>query len=115
MIYVIEDDEIMAECVARACSSDKQVMIFSNVYDAMNAIDKKMPDLVFLDVMLDGADGFTFLNELMSYSDTAQIPVVIMTSLDIAMADLSAYGVVGILEKTKMTPQEIAGYVKEYA
>ena len=29
MIYIIEDDELMAECIARACK--KETKIFSNV------------------------------------------------------------------------------------
>ena len=31
---------------------------------------------IFLDILLPGADGFTFLNELTSYPDTAKIPII---------------------------------------
>lgn len=114
MIYVIDDDEIMCECIVRACGKGQQVLTFSNAYDAIEAIDKKIPDLVFLDVMLDGVDGFTFLNELLSYTDTAAIPVVIVSSLDFGGRDLSEYGVVGVLDKAKMVPEEILEYVRKY-
>lgn len=116
MIYVIDDDEIMCECVARACGNEMPVRCFSNAIEAMGAItDGEMPDLVFLDVLLDGPDGFTFLNELVSYTDTAKIPVVVVTSLEFKGVDLAEYGVVGILDKAEMVPQEIYGYVREYA
>ena len=111
MIFIIDDDEIMAECIARAVK--KPCRIFSNAIEAMNAINDEIPELIFLDILLDGPDGFTFLNELASYQDTANIPIVIVTSLDLANRDLSQYNVVGILSKDNMTPQEIKQYVDQ--
>lgn len=113
MIFVIDDDEIMAECIASAITGHK-VKIFSDAINAMNAIsDGEIPEMIFLDILLTGPDGFTFLNELSSYDDTAKIPIVVVTSLDLNQADLSVYGVVGILEKEKMLPQEISEYVEK--
>ena len=113
MIFVIDDDEVMAECVAMATKTECQ--IFSNAIEAMNKIaDVVVPDLIFLDILLDGPDGFTFLNEMVSYGDTAEIPVVIVSSLDFKNKDLSRYGVVGVLNKDTMKPEDILRYVKEY-
>lgn len=113
MIFVVDDDLVMAKCIASA--TKKPTRIFSNAIEAMNALDNEFPSLIFLDILLTGPDGFTFLNELISYSDTATIPVVIVSSLDFSGKDLSSYGVVGILNKDKMTPNEIRGYADEYA
>ncbi|MBP5647671.1 response regulator [Candidatus Saccharibacteria bacterium] len=114
MIFVIDDDLVMAECVAKACGK-KKVKVFSNAIEAMKAIaDGEMPELIFLDILLIGPDGFTFLNELVSYTDTEKIPVVIVSSLDFKQRDLSVYGVVGILDKTTMLPEEILDYVEKY-
>lgn len=115
MIFVIDDDIVMAKCVARACGTN-QVRIFTNGVEAMAAIaDGMVPKLIFLDVLLDGPDGFTFLNELMSYDDTAVVPVVIVTSLELDGRDLSDYGVVGVLLKDEMRPEEVREYAKQYA
>ena len=115
MIFIIDDDEIMAECVARACNGF-EVKIFSDAINAMNAIsDGQIPEMIFLDILLTGPDGFTFLNELISYQDTAKIPIVIISSLDLTKIDLKEYGVVGVLEKDEMTPREIRNYVEKYA
>ena len=112
MIFIIDDDEIMAECIARACG--RPTRIFSNVIDAMQALDDELPDLIFLDILLDGPDGFTFLNETISYADTAKIPVVIVSSLDFSNRDLSVYGVVGTLNKDSFTPKDIMTYVTRF-
>ena len=113
MIFVIDDDRIMANCIADAVKKDCKV--FSNAIDAMNELSfQDLPKLIFLDVLLDGPDGFTFLNELASYTDTARIPIVIVTSLDLDNKDLATYGVVGVLKKEEMTPQDIKEYVDKY-
>ncbi len=114
MIFIIDDDEIMAECVARAAGK-KDVKIFTNAIMAMNTITEgEIPELIFLDILLDGPDGFTFLNELASYTDTSKIPVVIVSSLDFSKRDLSQYGVVGFLNKDEMLPEEIKKYAERY-
>lgn len=112
MIFVIDDDPVMAKCIADACG--RKTRIFADAIEAMNVLDEELPELIFLDILLTGPDGFTFLNELISYSDTAKIPVVVVSSLDFKGKDLSAYGVVGVLSKDTMTPAEIKGYADEY-
>lgn len=114
MIFIIEDDKVMAECIARACAGH-DVQMFSNAIEAMEMISGgRMPKLIFLDIMLEGPDGFTFLNELVSYTDTAKIPIVVVSSLDFESVDLSVYGVVGVLNKDTMVPEDIKRYAKEY-
>ena len=113
MIFVIDDDVVMAKLIADA--TKKETRIFSNAIEAINALDDGLPDLIYLDILLTGPDWFTFLNELISYSDTAKIPIVIVSSLDFANRDLSVYGVVGVLNKDSMTPKDIRKYTDEYA
>lgn len=117
MVFVIDDDELMAECLANIVKNGtSEVMTFRNAVDAMNCIaDGVLPDLIFLDVLLDGPDGFTLMNDLVSYPDTVKIPIVIVSSLDFANRDLSEYGVVGILSKETMTPEDIENYVNKHA
>ncbi len=113
MIYVIDDDLVMAKCIARA--TGREVKIFGDAIEALEALDEGLPELIFLDILLTGPDGFTFLNELISYSDTAKIPVVVVSSFDLKDKDLSVYGVVGALNKDTMMPEEIRGYADQYA
>ena len=150
MIFVIEDNEVMARCIAGAVKKrlerkyreevsaseiaergenygevsaskiagkteveGQQVKIFHNAYEAMEGLADGVPELIFLDILLDGVDGFTFLNEIMSYEDTAKIPIILVTSLKVE-GDLAEYGVRGILNKETMTPKEIGEYVEKY-
>lgn len=114
MIFVIDDDKVMARCIAKACGG-AEVRIFGDAISAMNELDNEFPEMIFLDVLLSGPDGFTFLNEMVSYTDTAKIPIVIVSSLNFRGKDLSSYGVVGVLDKSKMVPEDIRRYVEKYA
>ena len=114
MSFVIDDDEIMAECIARATGTECRIL--ASAIAAMNEIASGvMPDLIFLDILLDGPDGFTFLNEMVSYGDTGKVPIVVVSSLDLGGKDLSMYGVVGFLNKDIMKPEDIFYYVEQYA
>ncbi len=117
-IFIIEDDAWMAECVARAINTLPgafTIDIFENAIAAMSALSDcpdALPDLILLDILLDGPDGFTLLHELSSYDDTARIPIILVTSLRLNLADLTIYNVQNILYKDQMTPSEIAETVQ---
>lgn len=118
LVFIIDDSLIMADCIARAArgtSAMPNVLTFGDAIAAMGAIAAgQLPDLIFLEVLLSGPDAFTFLNELLSYEDTAKVPIVVVSSLDFATNNLADYNVVGYLNKETMTPQEIQAYVAEY-
>ena len=117
-IFVIDDDEIFSSCIEKTIKSVEtslEVKKFKNAVEAISELSEPLPSLIFLDVLLPGPDGFTFLNEIASYVDTGRIPVVIVTSLDLPDFDLQLYGVVGILKKEQMLPEEIKSYVKRYS
>lgn len=123
LVYIIEDDQIMADCIALSVhgatetlpdgteSTPPDVLVFNDAISAIGSIDTDLPDVILLDIMLSGPDGFTFLNELVSYHDTARIPVALITSLDLSNRNLEHYGVFRILNKGTMTPADIQAAV----
>lgn len=123
LVYIIEDDQIMADCIALSVrgatetlpdgteSTPPDVLVFNDAVSAISSIDTDLPDVILLDIMLSGPDGFTFLNELVSYHDTARIPVALITSLNLDNRNLDHYGVFRILNKGTMTPADIQAAV----
>ena len=114
-VFIVEDDPTFASCLARYCRSEgAEPVIFSDAISAVSALNEPLPSLIFLDILLTGPDGFTFLNETISYEDTAKIPIVIVSSLDFSGQNLDIYGVVATLNKDTLTPKEVKKYVKRY-
>ena len=111
MIFVVEDDKYWGECIGRYLKG-YDVQVFRNGLEAAVALNDGVPDAIILDILLDGPNGFTFLNELQSYEDTGKVPVVVVSSLDFGDRDMSEYGVVKVIDKSKMMPQELKEIVK---
>lgn len=117
MILVVDSDEVVGGCLMRIFEKNKiSGHLSKNAIEAINFIaEGEVPEMVFLDVMLTGPDGWTFLNEIASYADTMKVPVVVVSEKDFSGFDLSEYNVVGFLNKNTMKPEEILSYAREYA
>lgn len=113
LAYIIEDNEIMSELFARYLSGITETKIFRDAISAISEISDDQPDLIFLDILLTGPDGFTFLNEIVSYEDTGKIPVVIISSLDFQLESLKNYNVVKILNKDTLLPSDLRAVAQE--
>lgn len=116
LVYIIEDEPVFADVlgtIVRGMPGQVDAEIFDNAVSAIAAVNEQLPDAILLDVLLTGPDGFAFLNELASYQDTAKIPVVLMSSLDLTGQDLSHYGVIAVLDKSTMTPEDIQGALQK--
>ena len=111
---MIDDNTEMAECVAVA--TGRETKVFGNAIDAMNEISENgAPEMIFMEVLISGPDGFTLLIELVSYGDTAKVPIVVVSGVDFGGVNLSDYGVVGVLNKDTMRPEDVRMYVDMYA
>ena len=116
--FILEDDPIFARLFSkslRRAFPDSTVSTFENAIDAINALPDGCtpPSVIILDVLLTGPDGFTFLNEIASYSDLSNIPIIIVSSLNFPMQTLESYNVRRILNKAIMTPQDLPAAISE--
>lgn len=116
--FILEDDSIFARLFSKSLHRafpDSTVSTFENAIDAINALpdDCTPPSVIILDVLLTGPDGFTFLNEIASYSDLSNIPIIIVSSLNFPMQTLESYNVKKILNKATMTPQDLPAAISE--
>lgn len=117
MILVVTSDAVIGKCLERTLKKNNFLrQVSNNVIEAIELISEDLiVDLIFLDILLTGPDGFTLLNELASYPDTMKIPIVLMGEKDFLKFDFKAYNVVGFLNKNTMTPEEVVDYAKQYA
>ena len=74
LIYVVEDDEGMQEVYEGAFEENYRTQIFDNGEDFFAAFNVKKPDLIILDIMLPGADGFTILGRIRETDE--RVPVI---------------------------------------
>lgn len=78
LILVVDDEPAIVRLVrARLQADDYAVITAANGEDALKLVADERPDLVVLDVMMPGMDGFEVLQKLRT---TTQIPVIMLTA-----------------------------------
>lgn len=83
-VLVVDDEEDFLELTEMFLSADGfKVLKAKSASEALWMALKTPPDLVFLDLMLPGANGFQILHALRSEPETAHIPVFACSALDI--------------------------------
>lgn len=81
MIYCVEDDEgIRNMMVYTLKSSGLEATGLSDSSELDAILEKEIPQLIMLDIMLPEKDGLTILKELRENHRTAQIPVILATA-----------------------------------
>ncbi|MCI0475883.1 MAG: response regulator [Anaerolineales bacterium] len=82
-ILLIDDDPLIRRIVTRALSATGyQVAEASSGTEGLALAFKNPPDLILLDVMMPGMDGFQVCAALRQNSLTANVPVLMLTALD---------------------------------
>ena len=112
MIFIIEDDRGW-ENYYRRILKGHEMEFFHDGVAAIGAMDERVPDLVILDVLLTGPTGFAVLNEMRSYPELAKVPVIIVSSVSFENNLAEKYGVTEVLDKSKMTPDDLIIAVKK--
>ncbi len=115
-VLVVEDDKFLREMISRKLDKEG--------YEVVQAVDGEMgerkikeekPDLVLLDLILPGIDGFDVLERTKKDPDVADIPVIILSNLG-QKSEVERginLGAVDFLIKAHFTPAEIVKKIRE--
>jgi adenylate cyclase len=101
-VLIVEDDEPTRDVMRTALASfGWDVHEAANGIEGLERLAEHTPDLILLDLMMPGMDGFEFLGVLRSSTGGASIPVVVVTAADLTAADRARLsgGVAAVLDK----------------
>ena len=80
-ILVIEDDDIVARTIERSLRGDEfRVLITNSGVEGLKAARRRAPDLVILDIIMPGMDGYTVCREMRSDPLLKDIPILFLTA-----------------------------------
>ncbi|MEK6691703.1 MAG: response regulator [Nitrospirota bacterium] len=92
-ILIVDDDIIYREEIRKVMENiGYEVDEAKTGLDAINIINKKLPDLIVLDVILPDIDGFKILNRLKEDISTKHVPVILLSSIE--KAEEKAKGII---------------------
>jgi DNA-binding response OmpR family regulator len=80
-VIVVDDDKEVQEIVTFALSRNGfEVAVASNGQQLQDVLATNTPDLIILDVMMPGLDGYQIFGRLRKNAATQHVPIIIMTA-----------------------------------
>ncbi|MCP4118838.1 MAG: diguanylate cyclase [Desulfobacteraceae bacterium] len=80
-ILVVDDERFNLNVLADLLKTDYTVILAKNGEQALERAGKQPPDLILLDIMMPGMDGYQTLKALKENQTTREIPVIFITAL----------------------------------
>lgn len=81
-VLVVDDSSAMRLALESVLSAEHQVLVASNGHEGLALAASERPDVILLDVVMAGMDGYAVCAHLKSDPRTEDIPVLFLTSLN---------------------------------
>jgi DNA-binding response OmpR family regulator len=114
-VLIIEDDKFLRELIAQKLIKEGfEVLEAVDGEEGMRKVKEERPDLILLDLILPGIDGFEVLSRIKQDPALSPIPVIILSNLgqkdDVEKG--MKLGAIDYLIKAHFTPGEIIEKIK---
>ncbi len=77
---IVEDEEISVDILSDALGDVYDIRIAMDGPTALDKVAAEPPDLILLDIMMPGIDGYEVCRRLKSHALTREIPIIFVTS-----------------------------------
>ncbi len=116
LILIVDDNPTNLDVISEALSdAGYNIAIATSGERALKQIERRIPDLILLDVMMPGIDGFETCQRLKANPHTDDIPVIFMTALADESSKIKGFEVGAVDYITKpFQEQEVLARVKTH-
>lgn len=115
-ILIVEDDEMISGMYKTKLAQDGyEVFLAANGIEAIKVTEKEKPDLIFLDIIMPGLDGFSVLEDFRQ-NKKLKTPIILLTNLgtDEDRKKGEDLGANAYLVKASLTPSDVSAEIKKY-
>lgn len=81
-ILIVEDSPFHIDLLVASLEKEYNLIIAIDAEKALELLKREIPDLIILDAILPGMNGFQFLEKLQSFKAYKDIPVIFTTGMD---------------------------------
>lgn len=112
----VEDDRFLKDIITVRLANEGCLLLHAgDESEAFSLLEKERPDVVLLDILLPGTDGFEILKKLKTTESTKNIPVILLSNLS-QQADIERGkngGAEKFLVKSTVTLDEIINEIRD--
>jgi PleD family two-component response regulator len=89
-VLIVDDHQDARRLIRRILEAhgDFKILESHTARDGLLQAKSEPPDLIILDLMMPGMDGFEFLERLQSQARTASIPILVVTAKELTEAEI---------------------------
>lgn len=80
-VLIVDDEPANIDILKGVLSPHYQVKVASSGHVALRVVERFTPDLILLDIMMPGIDGFEVCKKIKATSTLAKIPIIFVTAL----------------------------------
>lgn len=80
-VLTVDDDPVVRAAVNHYLSDEYNILVAEDGHEAVQLLQEQKVDLILLDIMMPGFDGFSTLLLLKADETTKNIPVVMLTAV----------------------------------
>jgi len=116
-ILIIEDEPALLKVVAETLRTENfEVATATDAEKGQALLPRFKPDLILLDLILPGKNGFEFLKEIKGSAEFSKIPVIILTNLgdEEEIRQGLNLGAVDYLIKADYDLEDVVNLVRKY-
>lgn len=106
-ILFVDDDPLAREYVRSELGSRHEVVVAADVDGAVAAVQRVRPDLIMLDVVMPGSDGFEVYRRLQERAELRDVPVLFITGHASAQVELRALQLGAVDQLAKPVPPTV--------
>ena len=109
-VMIVDDNEIDRKQMAKIIEAeDINIVLADNGMECVECLQKHVPDVLVLDLMMPKMDGFQVINRIRKDKKTQNLPIIVVTAKDLSNEDkkILSENVISVLEKNDSTPQKL--------
>ena len=81
-VLIIDDSQFNITAINQILSPEYTVYVARNGHEGINTARSVLPDVILLDIIMEGLDGFEVITRLKSIPETRETPVIFITGLN---------------------------------
>lgn len=81
IVWVDDDEDILAAFTPSLESQGWQVRTAPNAEEGKALVVEEKPDLIIMDIIMEGEHGYSAIEELVSNPDLANVPIIVFSSV----------------------------------